>query len=316
MAAVIPQINVEDVLQVLEVSAKNTWYYAKKLTSSTFSLGVQACEKTGEYLSGLYTSAIKKYFEMTEERGKGIVVVKESDNGDLIVRVIYKMNTTNSNNIVPFKTILPVLSHAIGLDTLYRSAPIESTAAAAAVTDDDDNDGGRESLPKVVGSGLSFVEVVEDFVSDAESERYHQKLFNGSTEPKNCLGESLKVGTKLNKEDDDGSYLVIVLSKDRDEEEQIKDIEKSIVECKCNVTVIKKSSIHKANTKTFREGSSSPVNIMDLEKQYEISDVCEKTVFAENGGGDGDGDYANGNDDDDDDDDTVSFRIDDTDSGY
>ena len=300
----VPQINYELIAHTLGVSAKNIWFYAKTYGGIILKNGLMAMGAVGEAIfSGGHvspstmvsiSSLIDMYVEATAERAKGIVAVKENEGGELIIRAIYKMNPANDRKN-PIWNAIPVVSHAIGLE------PKPKNKLGAYTESDDDM-----THLKASGRGLLEVEVIEDFVSDPDEEREQQMKFGGFLKDGDELSRSVEVGSKLDEKCDDGSYLVIVLDKEKDEEEQIKELEKNIAERKCDVTVVKKKDVLEENSRTYRSRSSSPVVPLMIGPDKKFLPRAAPAEPADNN----DNSNNNGGDDDDDDDDDYgkSFR--------
>ena len=231
------------VMQMLGVTAKNTWFYTKTLAGSTLGQGAQFLVETGHMLSGLYAEAIKTYMEKTAERAMGIIVARNDGEG-LVVHTVYTTPSASSRQI-PWWNILPAAAHVFGLDPKAS----DTQEKYGRVLNSDISD--IPVVTRCVG-GLRSVEIVEDYSEENEDVE--------------CAGPGqLKPGSRLLDSDDDGSFLIIVLDRGN-EKDQLKEIERGISECRLNVTVRKKSDVAKSNAKV-REKSDSP--LMQAQQQQQ-----------------------------------------------
>lgn len=242
------------VLQRLGITAKNTWFYTKTLAGCTLGQGARLLEEAGHVVSGLYADAIKKYMDMTAERARGIVVAREDGDG-LIVQAVYTMPSTASSFSslqASWWSILPAAAHVFGLDPKPSSNADKYDQVLAS---------GIGDVPVVSRSvgGLKDVEVIEDYTEADDEDKKDEKEEDGyDGYGKRSEPGQLKPGSRLLDSDDDGSFLIIVLDKGH-EKEQIKEIERSISECRNNVTERKKSDVAMDNAKTIKERSPSPL---------------------------------------------------------
>ena len=300
------QKHLEIIAQMVGIPVKNAWFRAKEYGIVILDQGFQSLKKAGNIVCDAYSDAIKAYCEMTAERAKGIIVIKENEAGELIVRATYNMKPAkNSGN--PLWTIFTVVRHLIGLDP----KPTDDHCEYPEPIDDG-------SIPKVTMGKLAEIEIIEDFVSDVESEREQQRKFDTYFGKGDVPLGSIGIGSKVDEMNDDGSYLFVILDKERDEDEQIKELEKNIAQYKYDVTVIKKETVLEDNRITCRTKSSPPItplqigpDTMIMRKNGQARKAGESEKKEEEG--EGEEEEEKGNDDDDDDDDVdgegYSFRF-------
>lgn len=292
------QVDTNVLLEQLRISAKNAWFWTKNISDGALGKGIQFLGKAGTMTSELYSDAINAYFDKVAERARGIVVAKAGENGELTCIVKYEMQPTSSGYSVTkqFWVAVSVVKHAMGLDYKPKVDTCEKC------------DG--DSLPEVKGKGLRDVEVVEEYKDDGEIENEHQELLRGAFEGRSGGAHPNSMGdrAKLRECEDDGSYLIVILKKDEDEDEQIKKIERGLAECKYKITTLKKSSVHDMNRNAFEKKKTPPLPEVYLKMTRQHEQETQKMGIVHNADDDNDY-YDDDGDDDDDDDDLQSFRI-------